>query len=71
MRRMSLGVFAIARPLPKGADSQVLAEKFVSLDKRIQFMVMTATNHRPTSQATPTNRMAKAEKTAKKPVNDK
>src|SRR3954449_9586554 len=31
-------------------------------------MVTTATNHRPTSPAAPTNRMAKAEKTAKKPT---
>src|SRR5207237_1023955 len=30
-------------------------------------MVTTATNHRPTNQSPPNNRMAKAEKTAKKP----
>src|SRR5262245_37324222 len=73
---MSLGVCCIARPLPKGerikrASFQVLARSVVSLDKRIRFMVATATNNRPTASSTPTtnNRMAKAEKTSpKKPA---
>jgi recombination protein RecA len=70
---MSLGVCRIARPLPKGATFQVLAHYFIWLDKRIRFMVTTATNNRPTTQAAAStntnanNRMAKADKTAKKP----
>src|SRR4051795_8341284 len=64
---MSLGVFPFAGPSSR-ERFQVLAHTRLSLDKRIQFMVTTATNHRPSSPATPNNRMAKAEKTAKKPA---
>src|SRR3954454_12942644 len=64
---MSLGVLPFAGPSLRD-HFQVLAHSRLSLDKRNQFMVTTATNHRPSSPATPNNRMAKAEKTAKKPA---